>query len=106
MWTDSIISEDEVINAIRAMKSSKSPGPDGISPKIFKVFNRPIITCITLLFNKILESGQFPKEWGLGVICPIHKKGSEEDPNNYRGITLLNTIAKIFTSIINNRILN
>ena len=88
------------------MKSSKSPGPDGIPPKIFKVFNRPIITCITLLFNKILESGQFPKEWGLGVICPIHKKGSEEDPNNYRGITLLNTIAKIFTSIINNRILN
>ena len=59
MWTDSIISEDEVINAIRAMKSSKSPGPDGIPPKIFKVFNRPIITCIKLLFK-------LTRFWNLG----------------------------------------
>ena len=55
-----------------------------------------------LLFSKILESGKVSEEWCMGIICPIYKqKGSEQDPGNYRGITLLSSLGKLFTSCIN-----
>jgi hypothetical protein len=43
--------------------------------------------------------------WLSSYIVPIHKSGDPFDPNNYRGISLLNGIAKIFSAILNNRIM-
>ena len=58
-----------------------------------------------VLFNKILNTGEIPEEWLTGLIIPIFKKkGSKEDCNNYRGITLLSCLGKLFTSILNNRL--
>ena len=45
------------------------------------------ITC--KLFNIIFDSGIFPEIWGKGVILPLYKKGNINDPDNYRGITIL-----------------
>ena len=57
------------------------------------------------LFNLILRTGVFPEAWTVGIIIPIFKnKGSTEDPDNYRGITLLSCLGKLFTSVINNRL--
>jgi hypothetical protein len=56
------------------------------------------------LFNKILEVGCFPTEWGKALLVPIHKKGNLNEPNNYRGIALLSCISKVFTKIINRRL--
>ena len=57
-----------------------------------------------ILFNQILILEKVPKEWGILSITPLHKKGNPLDPANYRFITLVNCIAKIFTSIINHRL--
>lgn len=57
------------------------------------------------IFNKILGTGVFPESWTRGLIIPIHKKGSKLEAKNYRGITLLNNLSKLFTSVLNNRIL-
>ena len=46
----------------------------------------------------------FPSEWSKSLLCPIDRKGNINDPNNYRGISLLTEISKIFTSIINKRL--
>ena len=51
-----------------------------------------------------LNTGCFPQTWSNGIITPIHKGGSKEDPKNYRGITLLNTGGKIFASILHSRL--
>ena len=60
---------------------------------------------LTKLFNVILLSGVIPDSWSSGWIVPIYKKkGSEIDPNNYRGISLINCICKVFTSLISSRI--
>ena len=57
------------------------------------------------LFNLVLLTGIIPSAWCIGIIKPIFKnKGSPEDPNNYRGITILSCFGKLFTSILNNRI--
>ena len=48
----------------------------------------------------MLKTGQYPSEWCIGLIKPIHKRGVKSDPNNYRGITLLNVMGKIFSAVI------
>ena len=57
-----------------------------------------------MLFNKIMNNGEFPKYWTQGIIIPLHKKGSYSDTNNYRGITLVSCFGKIFSSILNDRL--
>ena len=57
------------------------------------------------LFNIILDTGILPDSWTLGIIKPIYKnKGNQQDPDNYRAITLISCIGKLFTAIINNRL--
>ena len=47
----------------------------------------------------------YPTSWLSSYIVPIHKSGDPFDPNNYRGISLLSGIAKIFSAILNNRLM-
>ena len=60
------------------------------------------------LINKTLQhdfnEGLFPTSWGIGIIVSIFKSGIKANPSNYRGISLLSNLSKIFTSIINQRI--
>ena len=57
------------------------------------------------MFNTIFYSGSYPTSRSEGLITPIHKKDSLEDTNNDRGIMLINTLSKIYSHILNNRIL-
>ena len=56
------------------------------------------------LYNRIFQSGEYPQSWGEGIITPIFKKGDTNDPQNYRGITLINILAKIYSQILLNRL--
>ena len=57
------------------------------------------------LFNLIFDSGILPEVWLLGSVIPVYKnKGDKLDPKNYRPITLLSCLGKIFTSILNDRL--
>ena len=52
-----------------------------------------------------MESGIVPTDWTIGIIKPLYKKkGDINDVNNYRGITLLSCMGKLFTSILNSRL--
>jgi hypothetical protein len=86
------------------LKIGKSAGPDQISNGIIKYSG--IVTCkaITKLFNLILDSGKYPSNWRKSFIILIHKAGDKLDINNYRGISLQNCIAKLFSAAINCRI--
>ena len=59
---------------------------------------------ITHAFNSILNTSKFPKSWKEGIVIPLHKNGSQYDPNNYRGITLNSCLGKLFCHVLNNRI--
>lgn len=59
---------------------------------------------LNVLLNSIFDSGYYPSNWKLGIIVPIFKNGDKIDPQNYRGITLLSCLAKLFSRILNNRL--
>ena len=59
----------------------------------------------TRLFNIVFNNGCVPEVWIKGFIVPIYKKnGDKENPDNYRGITILSCMGKLFTAILNKRI--
>ena len=53
----------------------------------------------------ILDTGILPDSWTLGIVKPIYKnKGNQQGPDNYRAITLISCMGKLFTAVINNRL--
>ena len=99
--------DDEVSNHINHLKNSKSPGIDYILNEFIKNCPEELIPVITKFFNIILVSGIIPNEWTTGIIKALYKnKGDINDINNYRGITLLSCLGKLFTSVINSRLYN
>ena len=86
-------------------KKSKSPGIDQIMNEYIKNSSVKMLPLYTNLFNLIMDIGYIPKTWGEGMIIPIYKgQGNPSTPINYRPITLLSCISKLFTSILNNRL--
>ena len=100
-----LITRDEIHLAIKHLKNNKSNGVDLILNEFLKHTEIKLLDTFVKLFNIILLTGFIPENWAIGVIKPIYKnKGSSEDPNNYRGITILSCFAKLFTSVLNTRI--
>ena len=95
----------EIADVIKKLKNNKACGIDMIRNEFIKNCSKDVIEVITNLFNLILDSGVIPTNWCLGIIIPLYKnEGSVNDPDNYRGITLLSCLSKLFTSALNNRI--
>ena len=96
---------NEVTKHITFLNTNKTPGIDIILNEFIKHCPNELIPVITRLFNIILETGIIPTEWTVGIIKPLYKnKGDINDVNNYRGITLLSCLGKLFTSILNTRL--
>ena len=96
---------DEIRAIIRKLKNGKACGIDHIRNEFLKSCPEPIMQLITDLFNLVLKTGIIPESWCIGMILPLYKnKGSVDDPDNYRGITLLSCIGKLFTAVINSRL--
>ena len=81
---------EEVQHAINKLSNGKAAGLDIVFPEFIKSAPRCMIELFTDFFNFILASGTVPDDWSLSIVCPIHKKGPPSDPNNYRGISLMN----------------
>ena len=101
---DSKITEDEVRKAIRKLKSGKAAGADQVITEFLKSAQRIILPFLVKLCNAIFNRGIFPEEWSKFIIVPLHKKGDRDDPNNYQEISLLGSLSKIFTSMLNARL--
>ena len=94
----------EIEDSISNLVKGKSCGPDGIPAEFYKYTLHDIAPVLLILFNKILSTGQFPNAWGHSIITPIYKSGSTDNPSNYRGISITNTLYKVFSDVINKRL--
>ena len=97
---DYTIIEKEVVAASKKLKNNKASAYVLLKNEMIKSALPFLSKPITKAFNMILNIGKFPKSWKNGIIIPVHKNGSQLDPNNYRGRCL----GKLFCHIINNRI--
>ena len=82
----------------------KSPGSDNLLNEYFLESADIICSHLTDLFNGIFTSGKLPESWTEGIIIPVFKKGNDSLPEIYRGITLVSCLAKLLTSVINQRL--
>ena len=86
------------------LKLRKSPGIDGIGTEFCKNTSHIIVPTLCDIFNSMMNSGEFPKSRSESIIVPVHKSRSMNNPSNFRGISMLNTMYKIFSNIIFDRI--
>jgi len=89
---------------LKKCKMKKAPGIDGITYEFF--VNAPLSFQLELLrlLNFIFLTSDIPSAFREAIIIPIHKKGDPNVESNYRGLSLLNTLYKIFTALILDRI--
>ena len=97
------ISTYEISAAIKRLKLNKSSSGK-LVPAHFIYGLHFLLPYIVKVFNRIYMSETFPNAWSHAVLVPIHKKGDLDNPDNYRGIALLDVFSKIYISIINKRV--
>ena len=98
------LSEMDVFQAFSSLDSSKSAGPDGISPKIFKYYALALYKPIHHIFMLSLSQHYLPVDWRLHLITPVYASGDKSSVHNYRPISLLCVISKVFEWIIYDKI--
>lgn len=101
---NSPITMDELNLAIRKAKTGKASGPDMIPVEFYKHGGETVHNAILAVFNFVFGKGEYPQIWSEGLINPVYKAGKTTDPDNYRKITLLSTMGKLFDGILNNRL--
>ena len=101
-----VITVDGVLKLLNDIQVSKSCGPDNITGILLKTFSSCICTSLTKIFNYSVETSSIPDVWKLGKVKPVFKKGSRQQPNNYRPISLTCITCKLLEHIITSNILN
>jgi hypothetical protein len=91
---------EEIEESIKKLKNGGAPGEDNIIPEMIKYLAKNLqeLICVTWREEKM------PANWETGIIFPIFKKGDKLDCNNYRGITLLDIVYKVFSNVLNERL--
>jgi len=96
----------ELRRGIKQLKNKKAPGIDGYINEVWKSLPPQGLIVMCELFNKIYTESCVPYSWCTVCICPLHKKGDPSVPSNYRPISLVSTKLKLFTTILNNRLMS
>ena len=90
------IDESTVFKMLLKLNVNKAAGIDSLGPRLLKL-SAPIISkCVTHMINQSITCGFFPDDLKIAKVTPIYKKGDRSDPGNYRPISILPTISKLY----------
>ncbi|XDV21754.1 hypothetical protein PO909_026778 [Leuciscus waleckii] len=98
------ITTAQVHEALLKLDPKKKAGIDQIEPYLLKLAADFVAEPIASLFNLSLVSNTIPKMWKSAMVTPLLKGRDPEDPNNYRPISRLPVLAKVFESLINDQL--
>ena len=96
-------SDSEIRSAVDSLKQGKAAGPDDVFPEMLKSAPASWFSLFASLVREIWEEGRVPADWAKSICIPIHKKGSQIECSNYRGISLIQVAAKVLESILARR---
>ena len=95
-----IITDEEIFFAVKHIKNTKATDSMGISSFLIKKCIYIFLPFLNYLFNKCLEECIFPEEFKLSIVIPVYKAGSKNEPSNFRPISILPTLSKIFEYVL------
>ena len=100
--TDLLFSIQDVIGAVSKQKKCKAAGPDGLQMEAFLYGCHRLYIYCTILFNIFVKFSYVPDEFCRSVIIPLvkNKNGNLTDVNNYRAITISNSITKLMEEVL------
>ncbi|XP_031339654.1 uncharacterized protein LOC116168122 [Photinus pyralis] len=99
-----MITGEDIEETLKEIKNNKAPGHDKITGEMIKNMGFSGKELLRAIYTKAWEEERVPQDWEIGVIVPVHKKGDNKDCNNYRGITLISTVMKIYEQILNKKL--
>lgn len=97
--------EKEVENVIGKLKPKNSVGFDEIPVSILKLIKKQISKVLSHLINSSFVAGNFPYLLKISKVVPVYKKGCTKDMTNYRPISILSNVSKIYEKIVYNRLI-
>ena len=96
----------EIIRIINSFHLNKACGYDHISPFLLKTAVHVIAYPLSIILNHCISLGVFPNQLKVAKVIPIHKSGPSNDLQNYRPISLLSSLSKIFEKVILRRLVS
>ncbi|MCP3666758.1 MAG: hypothetical protein GY696_30390, partial [Gammaproteobacteria bacterium] len=95
-----IIHPDMVLTQLKKQKCRTAPGCDGITGRMLTETASAVCSSLTVLFNRAIAEGEYPSIWKRADVTPVPKSQSPSEPKNFRPISLLSLVSKIFERII------
>jgi ribosomal protein S20 len=99
------ITVEEVRKKLSSLKVAKSPGPDGIYPRVLRELSVELSVPLHRIFVMCLSEGVIPQPWKDGHVSPIFKKGSRSVAGNYRPVSLTAIVCKLMEGFIRDAVL-
>jgi hypothetical protein len=100
------ITDSDVEKVLKNLDSNKAAGLDNLPAWILKESRNEISPQLRHIFNLSINSGTFIDKWKMARVTPIHKGGSKSDLNNYRPISILPLVSKVFEKIVFKQLYN
>lgn len=101
---EKVISGEEIEEAVRKIKEGKAVGIDGVPGEGWKYGGKEVRDWIEEFCNRVWKGEGWPEDWKEGIIAPIVKKGVGKTVEEYRGVTLMPTLYKIYAGVLAERI--
>ncbi|CAH2097258.1 unnamed protein product [Euphydryas editha] len=94
----------EISAALGQLKNGRAPGDDGVTTELLKAAGRPVLEALARLFNAVIQRGTTPEAWSRSVVVLFYKRGDKSLLKNYRPISLLSHVYKLFSRVVTNRL--
>ena len=94
------IALEDIKSILQVLKANKAHGPDMISVQMIKLCGDDLSIPLRIIFQNIINTGNFPEQWKEANVTPVHKKKDKQTVTNYRPISLLPIFAKLFERLV------
>ncbi|KAK3864509.1 hypothetical protein Pcinc_029814 [Petrolisthes cinctipes] len=103
---DVVFSAEDILKKLKTLNPVKSPGPDGIHPRILVECAKQLCRPLTRLFDLSMDNSTLPSDWKKDNVYAIFKKGDQHAATNYRPVSLTCIMCKMMEGIIRDELMD